>query len=89
MGYESYLRKRRISVSTRRYNTGLSPRLGADISKVTAHERIQYLHKELEKLIRSLLMKMLQMCFRFLSSRFRLLRGRKERVYYLGTNIRT
>jgi hypothetical protein len=61
MGYESYLRKRRISVSSRRYKptakhrhslvyfsvficryfTGLSQRLRVDISKVTAHERIQ------------------------------------------------
>jgi hypothetical protein len=44
MGYESYLRKQRISVSSRRYYrffTGLSLRLRADMPKVTAHERIQ------------------------------------------------
>jgi hypothetical protein len=50
MGYESYLRKRRISVSSsKRYKsenivfTGLSLRFRADISKVTAYEGIQYL----------------------------------------------
>jgi hypothetical protein len=37
MGYESYLRKRRIPS----FLTGLSLRLRADISKVIAHERIQ------------------------------------------------
>jgi hypothetical protein len=54
MDYESYLRKQRIS--TGRYKptgkhrhslplslvTGLSLRLHADISKATAHERIQH-----------------------------------------------
>jgi hypothetical protein len=75
VGYKSYLCKRRISVSSRRYKltkknivihyvgvislssicstvsvfiyrffTGLSLRLRADISKVTAHESIQHQH---------------------------------------------
>jgi hypothetical protein len=48
MSYESDLRKRRISiffsVFIYRFFTGLSLRVRADISKVTAHERIQLLY---------------------------------------------
>jgi hypothetical protein len=46
MGYESYLRKQPILVSDSiyRFVTGLSLRLRADISKDTAHERIQHLY---------------------------------------------